>query len=368
MNLYNGSCELLISLTLQCTLLLLVTHVLTSGAVDSTAADRLWGRCHFYVLLLCLAGVFLPHLRPFDGTALLPFTRRVAQSHECRQFVVVVHFAWLAGALLLGLRMTWYIIWMTLQIRRSPVFSVPMISQGAAGSVPESIPQFGGISTRILCSDQCVTPYCWQLHSPVIVLPDAISSFPTDELDAVLRHELAHLQYQHPLRLFLQRLVEIGFWFHPLVWISSREASLQRELATDRHANSSDAQVAVFLKAMLRLTDLYTASSSRLPAGLRFRGDGGSMIRRRVDELLLRNQEDRDHASPKFASTFILTATAIISLVLWIPFNAESTGRTLFSPWPHLSASVLNEFGITVRDYELDSHRIQEHGHVPAGY
>ncbi len=119
------------------------------------------------------------------------------------------------------------------------------------------------LSVRIVTSESCATPFCWQLYRPVIVMPESVSEIPDDELRAVIRHELAHLRSRHPMMLFLQRLVEIGFWFHPLVWRASRAAAKQRELSADRKANSSRVDVAAFLRSLMR-------SAFRICTGLGF--------------------------------------------------------------------------------------------------
>ena len=100
-----------------------------------------------------------------------------------------------------------------------------------------------------------MSPFCWQLHRPAIVVPDLLLDFPVEEQRAVLNHELVHLSAQHPLRLFLQRIVEALFWFHPLVWWSSRQAAAAREFRCDAQAVDSQQEVAVYLQSLLRLIE-----------------------------------------------------------------------------------------------------------------
>src|SRR5690606_6375202 len=106
---------------------------------------------------------------------------------------------------------------------------------------------------RILVSPLVGTPFCWQLQHPVIVLPEQVLQFPPSELRTIVLHERAHLLENHPFHLFVQRLVEILFWFNPCVWSCSREAALQRELVCDRQAATNPQDIACLLKGLYRL-------------------------------------------------------------------------------------------------------------------
>jgi beta-lactamase regulating signal transducer with metallopeptidase domain len=322
--------------------------------------------------------MLLPHVRLIQPEAMIEQVNDVTRSGVVRQLVFVLLCIWISGVVIFSVMMAWSLLSTTFLVRRATEF----VHTGPTDSAESYATDNGRIHTealsdetqtlmremsvRLLSSEDCVTPFCWQLHSPVIVLPVALETFPAEELDAVLRHELAHLQARHPLRLFLQRLVETGFWFHPFVWMASREAALQRELASDRLANHTASQAAVFLRGMMRLASQCTIRTNGLVAGLGFSGSGQSMIQRRVEHLLAMDWSATRHPLRSLRSSSLITLTAIIASLFWIPLNADATGRTLLSPWPHISASLLHEMGIHVRDYELDSHRLKEHPHEHA--
>jgi len=222
----------------------------------------------------------------------------------------------------------------------------------------------------VVSSESCETPFCWQLHHPVIVLPEFLSACPADELRAVIRHELAHLKARHPLRLFLQRLVEIGFWFHPLVWQTSRDAAMQRELSADSLANRTQADAASFLRSLVRLSECVRRREPVLSIGLNLISGGASIIQKRVDQLLAVDWTLPRRPDPAFLpidsvrSVLCLIFTGMLAAGIWIPLNSHASGRALFSPWPLPTATLLHEAGVEVRDYELDSHRIEERLHA----
>ncbi len=94
------------------------------------------------------------------------------------------------------------------------------------------------------------------------------------------------------------------------------------------------------------------------------------MIQNRVDQLLAidwtlpRRFESASLPIETVRSVICLSIICMLVAGIWIPLNSQASGRTLFSPWPMPTATLLHEAGIEVRDYELDSHRIVEHFHA----
>lgn len=358
--------EVALSLTIQCTVTLVICLWLTRKCKSSESADKLWGLCHLILLIQVASGVFLPHIRLLhtgDDDILLA---RIAGASFVRTGSSLLRFLWIAGASMLAFRTIWSLVTTSILVGRTKDFPLQSDCDSSKCSM-ETADRLRESRTRILTSEDLITPFCWQLQHPVIVLPESLRQFPDDELDAVLRHELAHLEAQHPLRLFLQRLVEIIFWFHPLVWITSREASLQRELSSDRRANHSAVQVSAFLRGMARLADSCVSRTSRLAAGLGFSGDGRSILKRRIDQLLSLDWSAGSRSTSCVGQSLFLLGILPITALIWVPVNESATGRTIVSPWPQISASVLREFGVAVRDYEVDNHRLMEHIHRREG-
>src|SRR5262249_1570313 len=65
---------------------------------------------------------------------------------------------------------------------------------------------------------------------PMILLPAAWSTeLPADMIEAVILHELAHLQRRDLWVNLLQRLVEMLLFYHPAVWSLSNRLRIERE-------------------------------------------------------------------------------------------------------------------------------------------
>lgn len=378
--------EIVVSLTIQCTFVLLLTRCLVRRAANSIAADRLWSCGHLMILLLSLAGVLLPHLRLFRSESLLSLCHQATMFPISQSFWTILFWTWVSVASVLIVNLLRSLTQMSLTLRNAtPVLirqtattrldRVFTVHRQEADNSPttfcESLTaELDTLNVRIVTADSCFTPFCWQLHRPVIVLPVSVTRFPDEELFAVVRHELAHLKLGHPMMLFLQRLVEIGFWFHPLVWRASKVAAMQRELAADRTANGSSAEVADFLRSLMRLSVPSFARPHISPIGLNLFARDVSMVQRRVDQLLAidwsRPQREKISRSDSETRgrTRLLAVASVMLTAIWIPLNSEATGRALFSPWPSSTATLLQEVGFSVRDYELDSHRVSEQFHA----
>jgi bla regulator protein BlaR1 len=353
--------ELIVSLCLQCTVVLLITRWLALRARFSTEADSIWGHGHLATLVICVAGVAMPHVRLLQHDQSLQILNTIAQSGLFRVLFSVFVLVWLTGVVLLSIGTVLSLIQTDRIVLRARQLSAAMGSEDApqARFCKDTRQALDQLRAILLYSNETTTPFCWQLHSPVIVLPEALRSFPDEELDAVLRHEIAHLKARHPLRLFLQTVIEVLFWCHPLVWRLSWEANIQRELASDLTANSSARQATIFLQAMVRLAEDCRSIPNRLVAGLGFTGKGRSMIQARVDQLLSIEWSGNSHPQCRLRHIACLWLATCIVMLAWIPVNAQVTDRTVLSPWPSLSAAILHECGIPVRDYEQDSHRLR---------
>jgi beta-lactamase regulating signal transducer with metallopeptidase domain len=88
---------------------------------------------------------------------------------------------------------------------------------------------------------------------PVVLLPAAlVANLPPEQLEAILAHELAHIRRADNLVNLFQVLMEILFFYHPLLWwISS--VRIEREHCCDDLANRVTGNPRVLARALLNL-------------------------------------------------------------------------------------------------------------------
>jgi TonB family protein len=90
-----------------------------------------------------------------------------------------------------------------------------------------------GSHVRALESAAAPMPFAWGVARPVVVLPEDASTWPTARLRTVLLHELVHVQRRDLLAQVIGQAACSLYWFHPLVWVASRQLRKERERACD---------------------------------------------------------------------------------------------------------------------------------------
>lgn len=349
--------EVFASLTVQVTLLICIAAFAICRRHDAADSDGPWAAVHGCILLFTAAAFLLPHLRPVT-LADLPWAAGSPAA--------IAPYQWL-GRLCLWLWLTGMVavitavlggIWRASSLLRQATRSAQLSEQ--IGSL-DAVRHWQGQMPEVRVSHVSISPFCWQFHRPVIVVPDLLLDFPAAQQAAVIKHELAHLTLRHPMHLFLQRLVEVVYWFHPVVWWSSHQAAAAREFHCDRHAIQSHTEVADYLRSLLSMIEAQVPAVPHLPAGLSFLGDR-TLLQRRAAALLARAH--RKSGASRHLAVGVAIAAVVFNAFVWLPVNPQASRRTHWSPWPRWSASILDATGIAVRDYEIDGHRLTAHEHV----
>lgn len=84
---------------------------------------------------------------------------------------------------------------------------------------------------RIYITPRNITPFIYGIFHPVIVLPDSIHS--KEELFYILSHETSHYYNHHTLYKFLCSLLEVIYFWNPLVKIFVKEINRIIEISVD---------------------------------------------------------------------------------------------------------------------------------------
>ncbi|MCA9116166.1 MAG: M56 family metallopeptidase [Planctomycetaceae bacterium] len=363
--------ETLVSVSVQVAVLLLAAEWLHRRTQNPVVHDRLHARAYQLILLLTGAGLLLPHLRLTVLPALTPLQFQREMVHGISRLSSVLVPVWLAGCGIHLMRVVFGLWRGSGLIHRATLLpddrTHDLHQRLEAAGFPAPQPQ-------LRVSPLVSSPLLWHFHRPVIVLPETMLHFPVEEVELVLRHEAAHLAARHPVELFLQRVVESVFWFHPSVRRASRRSSASREILCDQAAVHTSAEAGTYLRTIIRLVESRnsTAKTSTpkgtLPVGVDLLSDE-SLLRERTRALLRRLEAPAAPnvipPAPAVSSTKLLTAATICcGLLLWLPLNPLASLRSVWSPWPAWSARTLDVIGMHVRDYEIDAHRLTPHRHL----
>jgi len=353
---YSAIMEAILTLCVQVSLLILTASWLSRCAQNDRAEHRAWRVCHVAILSLTIATFLLPHLRIATLSVLLPDQDRSAVLEWTNRLGRFFVWFWAAG-FFIG---AGSLVFSCVRVRGILTSATPMPAEELARRHPQlELKVSGGREIRWYLTGAADGPFCWQIHQPLIVLPAYVLDFDDDELAAVLNHETCHLTEGHPLSLFLQRLVELIYWFHPIVWWGSWQAARCREILCDQAAASSAEEASACLRSLLKLAERGIRVTGGMPAGLNF-GDGASLTRFRAASLAEFDRPQSTSILTRFLPPMLLAAAVAVSC-LQLPINMEASSRSAWSPWPTWTSNALQVIGISARDYEIDNHRFEEH-------
>lgn len=137
-------------------------------------------------------------------------------------------------------------------------------------------------------SEKIAMPVVVGIMKPAILIPASMmSSFSQVHLEAILSHELAHVRRFDLLVNILQRLVETVLFFHPVVWLLSRQISAERERCCDDLAVDSGCDSLTYADTLVRVAESCQSDDrQRFLTALASTGTSRSELKRRVLRLI----------------------------------------------------------------------------------
>ena len=135
----------------------------------------------------------------------------------------------------------------------------------------------------VMSSASRLEPGIFGIRKPVLLLPEGITDRLTPaQLDAVFAHELCHLRRRDNLTAAIHMVVEILFWFHPLVWWIRTQLIAERESACDEEVIRTVEDPQVYAEGILNVCRFYLESPSTCVAGVT-----GADLRKRINAILI---------------------------------------------------------------------------------
>ena len=118
------------------------------------------------------------------------------------------------------------------------------------------------------------------LRPAILVPPATLLGLTTQQLEAVIAHELAHVRRHDYLVNVAQMMIETLLFYHPAVWWVSRRIRIERELCCDDIVVATCADPVEYACALTQLARVRVISPR-----LALRGAGGPLVQR-VQRLL----------------------------------------------------------------------------------
>jgi beta-lactamase regulating signal transducer with metallopeptidase domain len=141
---------------------------------------------------------------------------------------------WAAGASVMSLRIAMGLMWIQ-RMRNTPQGELQATWQARLDAMAVHFGLRRGVALRLV--DDLDTPVSAGWWRPVVLLPlGLLTRMPTDLIEALLAHELAHIRRHDYLVNLLQNAVEALLFYHPVTWWLSRRVRAEREQIADQLA------------------------------------------------------------------------------------------------------------------------------------
>ncbi len=138
------------------------------------------------------------------------------------------------------------------------------------------------------------------------------------KLEHILTHEFLHIKRWDPAINCFQNLMETLLFFHPLVWIVSRKARLEREISCDAEVVKLGIDAHQYANT---LTEVAAAAlEQRVGGNLSLSvpaTSGKTDLRQRVEQLLNRNSKST--SADAFTMSLLAVATSVLLCLMFLP-------------------------------------------------
>jgi beta-lactamase regulating signal transducer with metallopeptidase domain len=177
-----------------------------------------------------------------------------------------------------------------------------------------------GSRVRLHVTEAPVMPMTWGWLRHTVLLPADGEAWPSERLELVLRHELAHVKRFDCLTQSLCDFALTLQWFHPLAWYAARRMRAERERACDDLVLATGARSSAYADHLLQIALQYRDSS--IAAALPMAPPCG--LRRRL-EAILSESGNRGGLRLPFA---VLLAAAALAIVAALHTDATPSSAT----------------------------------------
>ncbi len=179
------------------------------------------------------------------------------------------------------------------------------------------------IPIRVVSSQARLEPGVFGVFRPVLLLPEGIGERLTPEqLAAVIEHELCHVRHRDNLTAAVHMLVEVLFWFHPLVWWIEKRMVEERERACDEEVVRRVADSRAYAEGILNVCKLYVESPLACVPGV-----GGANLRNRIEAILSKKRSLHLSTAKKAALAAAGVTAIAVPIVIGVmnaPVRAQS--------------------------------------------
>lgn len=160
------------------------------------------------------------------------------------------------------------------------------VTDGGALSMLGELSAEAGVKQEVglRVSGSVGAPVLYGVRRLTILLPeDWVEGLATDDLRALLAHEVAHVRRGDCLANLVKRIVEIPLFFHPGAWLAGRGITLAREELADGWALARGVEASSYARSLAAVAE---RAQTRLGAASVGVAEGKSTLLRRVEAIM----------------------------------------------------------------------------------
>lgn len=246
----------------------------------------------------------------FVDSAFQPFAastaaNQVVSPHASSTLTPILVAIWLCGVSV-GIAF-WLKCWMQMRRIRRNATPLPL-----------------GLPIPVLSSASQIEPGVFEIFCPVLLLPEGIGSRLTSaQLEAVVAHEVSHVHRRDNLTAAVHMVVEILFWFFPVVWWLRVRLIEEREHACDEAVLRMGSEAESYAEGIIEVCKSYTESPAACISGI-----SGSDLKKRIIRIVNRrlgeNLTRRKKVTLALACVTVLIAPLAIGLLNAAPLHAQT--------------------------------------------
>jgi uncharacterized protein (TIGR03435 family) len=183
----------------------------------------------------------------------------------------------------------------------------------------------------MLRSVDMMEPGIFGIFRPLMLWPDRLSEqLENEHIEGILAHELVHVRRHDNLTAAIHMLVEIVFWFHPMVWWIESHMLQERERACDEAVVQLAGRPEVYAEGLLKACRFCAESPLICVSGIT-----GADLRDRIIRIMTEHLVQKMDLSRKlllggvaFASLAIPVALGLsVKLDTAVTMNVDSSSR-----------------------------------------
>lgn len=172
---------------------------------------------------------------------------------------------------------------------------------------------------RVMVSSRISVPMMMGTLRPIILLPvAAVSDLSTDELEAILLHELAHIKRHDYLINIIQSAIEALMFFNPFMWLASRIVRREREHCCDDMVLAYSSSPLPYARALAQLEAYRSAGTLSIAAT----GNSNQLFNR-IKRIIEMKREQNPYGRVSAAVIAVLVPALVMIFVAFTPSFAQ---------------------------------------------